>query len=755
MGAYLSEPLTEKASSDETNEYLECGLSSMQGWRMTQEDAHNAVLNFDDGTSFFAVYDGHGGHEVAAYCAEHLPKFLKNMDQYKKGEVIEALKQAFLGFDNTLTKPEVISVLKELAKSTEDGQSTDDDDDDDMSNLKEEASMPIEELLAKYHSEGGLGGLKKLKDGSIPPSPALKPKRGTSSAAGCSSSSDGPSASSSGSGSGCSSSSASADQVSSSSARASNSNEVNSSDDVPDTQTNSPSPDVGSSGDVKIKDDKDVGSSGDVGVKSEKAAEVVKEEAVVSSGSSSCNGSSQNGAVDSTEKKEVNGEVNHEIKKEESDSCSKTDAVSSSSPSKDSCTNGEVSPKQEVRVKGKGKAKDKSPRPDPEAEEESLKRPKMQRPTRVSTLQMYRNLIKASKIINDDSDDDSEDEDDTTFDAGADDSDEDVDEAAEDEEEDESEDEEEESMDEEEDEEEDEDCEEFGMGGMKEEPGADSGCTAVVALLKGRDLYVANAGDSRCVVCRNGTAIEMSLDHKPEDPLEWQRILNAGGKVTCDGRVNGGLNLSRAIGDHAYKQNKEKSDTEQMITALPDVRTLRINPDEDEFMVLACDGIWNYLSSQEVVDFVRKRIQDGKLIVSQICEELFDHCLAPNTLGDGTGCDNMTAVIVKFRPELSKLPVTLTSDSVFENPVKNEKADPASEAEGKCKVKAEVDGIKEESKEVPSDEVSTSNSAKRAATEIDGSNGAEHEQPEKKIKKESEDTAASSSLDSEAVAVQV
>jgi protein phosphatase 1G len=64
------------------------------------------------------------------------------------------------------------------------------------------------------------------------------------------------------------------------------------------------------------------------------------------------------------------------------------------------------------------------------------------------------------------------------------------------------------------------------------------------------------------------------------------------------------------------------TDTEQMITALPDVKTLRINPDVDEFMVLACDGIWNYLSSQDVVDFVRKRIQERKLKISQICEEV-------------------------------------------------------------------------------------------------------------------------------------
>lgn len=58
----------------------------------------------------------------------------------------------------------------------------------------------------------------------------------------------------------------------------------------------------------------------------------------------------------------------------------------------------------------------------------------------------------------------------------------------------------------------------------------------------------------------------MSFDHKPEDEPERTRIVKAGGKVTGDGRVNGGLNLSRAIGDHAYKQNKELSDKEQMIT---------------------------------------------------------------------------------------------------------------------------------------------------------------------------------------------
>lgn len=50
------------------------------------------------------------------------------------------------------------------------------------------------------------------------------------------------------------------------------------------------------------------------------------------------------------------------------------------------------------------------------------------------------------------------------------------------------------------------------------------------------------------MLCRNGIALEMSIDHKPEDEPELNRIHKAGGKVTCEGRVNGGLNLSRALG---------------------------------------------------------------------------------------------------------------------------------------------------------------------------------------------------------------
>uniref|UniRef100_A0A8C5H5B6 Protein phosphatase 1G n=1 Tax=Gouania willdenowi TaxID=441366 RepID=A0A8C5H5B6_GOUWI len=205
---------------------------------------------------------------------------------------------------------------------------------------------------------------------------------------------------------------------------------------------------------------------------------------------------------------------------------------------------------------------------------------------------------------------------------------------------------------------EDEDEEEMCLPGMdgKEEPGSDSGTTAVVALIRGKQLIVANAGDSRCVVSERGKAVDMSYDHKPEDEVELTRIKNAGGKVTMDGRVNGGLNLSRAIGDHFYKRNKVLPPEEQMISAMPDVKVLTLNEDHD-FMVIACDGIWNVLSSQEVVDFISERIkpdQNGKAKpLSSIVEELLDHCLAPDTSGDGTGCDNMTCIIITFLPHPS------------------------------------------------------------------------------------------------------
>ncbi|CAG9336276.1 unnamed protein product [Blepharisma stoltei] len=177
-----------------------------------------------------------------------------------------------------------------------------------------------------------------------------------------------------------------------------------------------------------------------------------------------------------------------------------------------------------------------------------------------------------------------------------------------------------------------------------------AGCTAVTALIKGNELYVANAGDSRCVLCRNGQAVELSIDHKPDMPEEKNRIYRAGGNVE-DGRVMGNLNLSRCIGDLEYKQNRSIPPKDQIISAYPDIRRETLTPN-DEFMVLACDGVWDMLTSQQCVSFVRERINTKPL--QQIIEEMLDRCLAPSVGANaGLGCDNMTAIIVQFKHPLS------------------------------------------------------------------------------------------------------
>lgn len=91
-------------------------------------------------------------------------------------------------------------------------------------------------------------------------------------------------------------------------------------------------------------------------------------------------------------------------------------------------------------------------------------------------------------------------------------------------------------------------------------------------MLLGNTLTIANAGDSRAVLCREGGVTEpLSFDHKPQQPREMTRISNAGGFVNRFGRVNGNLNLSRSIGDLKYKQVPGISPADQMITAEPDI----------------------------------------------------------------------------------------------------------------------------------------------------------------------------------------
>ncbi|KAL2264882.1 hypothetical protein VTJ83DRAFT_7392 [Remersonia thermophila] len=172
-----------------------------------------------------------------------------------------------------------------------------------------------------------------------------------------------------------------------------------------------------------------------------------------------------------------------------------------------------------------------------------------------------------------------------------------------------------------------------------------SGCTACVGLISDDKIYIANAGDSRSVLGVKGRAKPLSFDHKPQNEGEKARITAAGGFVDF-GRVNGNLALSRAIGDFEFKKSADLGPEQQIVTAYPDV-VVHDMTDDDEFLVIACDGIWDCQSSQAVIEFVRRGIA-AKQELDKICENMMDNCLASNSETGGVGCDNMTMIIVGF-----------------------------------------------------------------------------------------------------------
>jgi len=130
-----------------------------------------------------------------------------------------------------------------------------------------------------------------------------------------------------------------------------------------------------------------------------------------------------------------------------------------------------------------------------------------------------------------------------------------------------------------------------------------AGCTAVVAIITKTHIYCANSGDSRCVLGRAFTTHELSDDHKPDNIEERERIEAAGGFVE-EGRVRGILSLSRALGDLEYKQSGHLPVEKQMITCVPDRDSVE-RKNDDQFLILACDGIWDCLTSQEAVQMTR------------------------------------------------------------------------------------------------------------------------------------------------------
>ncbi|KZT10654.1 protein serine/threonine phosphatase 2C [Laetiporus sulphureus 93-53] len=142
-----------------------------------------------------------------------------------------------------------------------------------------------------------------------------------------------------------------------------------------------------------------------------------------------------------------------------------------------------------------------------------------------------------------------------------------------------------------------------------------------------RVLYCANAGDARGVLCRAGRAVRLTYDHKGSDRQEAKRIMDAGGFV-MSGRVNGVLAVTRSLGDSSMKE---------YVVGAPYTTETELG-DDDEFLILACDGLWDVVDDQTAVQLVR-----GVSNPKEAAQLLLDHAY------QNYSSDNVTVLIVRFR----------------------------------------------------------------------------------------------------------
>uniref|UniRef100_A0A1D1ZBZ8 protein-serine/threonine phosphatase n=1 Tax=Anthurium amnicola TaxID=1678845 RepID=A0A1D1ZBZ8_9ARAE len=159
-------------------------------------------------------------------------------------------------------------------------------------------------------------------------------------------------------------------------------------------------------------------------------------------------------------------------------------------------------------------------------------------------------------------------------------------------------------------------------------PGGSTAVTAIV--IDGRELWIANLGDSRAVVCERGAANQLSVDHEPD--MERHRIEKQGGFVTLlpgdVPRVNGQLAVARAFGDQSLKAH---------LSSEPHVRHVPLDPTM-EFVILASDGLWKVMKNQEAVDLV-KSIKDPQAAAKRLTTE----ALARKSK------DDISCIVIRFR----------------------------------------------------------------------------------------------------------
>ncbi|SCW00680.1 LAFE_0C09582g1_1 [Lachancea fermentati] len=170
-----------------------------------------------------------------------------------------------------------------------------------------------------------------------------------------------------------------------------------------------------------------------------------------------------------------------------------------------------------------------------------------------------------------------------------------------------------------------------------------SGCTAAVGILRWelpdnlpselidleqhkRMLYTANVGDTRIVLFRNGHSVRLTYDHKASDILEMQRVESAGGLI-MKSRVNGMLAVTRSLGDKFF---------DSLVVGNPFTTSVEITT-TDQFLIIACDGLWDVIDDQEACEMIRDMTD-----ANEAAKKLVRYALENGTT------DNVTAMVIMF-----------------------------------------------------------------------------------------------------------
>ena len=174
----------------------------------------------------------------------------------------------------------------------------------------------------------------------------------------------------------------------------------------------------------------------------------------------------------------------------------------------------------------------------------------------------------------------------------------------------------------------------------------DIGTTANVLLLKNNYFYVANVGDSLSVMYKKEKAIKLNQEHKTTLDKEYNRIKKCGGKL-INYRINGKLNITRAIGDLSYKNRNNGLIYEQDVLAIPEV--MKYSLDDVDFIVMGSDGFWDYGDDiQTICDNIYKEIKNNpKKDLCDLIGNIFDKGLAKSN-NYLRGTDNMSCIIIQF-----------------------------------------------------------------------------------------------------------